>query len=227
MNSRGSSHCVLDSPFLFSSHDKLMWLHPCNKRPNNLQHCLKIIHKPLIESNQLYDHRGSAGTHKSREPVYKECVRGAGVISTRWHISKNLWKELSLVITSVSYPVFWSPQISLVRVHSLIREDTASEEILSYRIVAFLFSEDFLPYVACREDTVAVMNRLHTAWIVTDGQKRFCSSPDRPDRLCCLTSLLLSEYRARLTWGVKGLDVFYLPPSSPEVKNDWSYTSTS
>jgi len=42
------------------------------------------------------------------------------------------------------HPIFRSPQISLVRVQSLIREVSESEEILSYQIAALPFSEEFL-----------------------------------------------------------------------------------
>ena len=75
------------------------------------------------------------------------------------------------MITNVRYPIFRSPQISLVRVHSLLRKVSASDEMLSYRIVALPFSEEFLPYIARRENSVAIMKT--TAWTVTDRGRHF------------------------------------------------------
>ena len=52
-------------------------------------------------------------------------------------------------------------------------------------------------------------------------------SPKRPDRLWGPPSLLLNGYRVsfpRVKWPLR--EVNHSPPSSAEVKNKWSYTST-
>ena len=60
---------------------------------------------------------------------FQECLKGAVVNDYKCH------------------PIFRSPQISLVRVRSLLREVSESEEILSYQVVASPFSEEFFPSV--------------------------------------------------------------------------------
>jgi hypothetical protein len=56
----------------------------------------------------------------------------------------------------------------------------------------------------------------------------FFSSPPRPDRLWDPPSLLSNVYQGALSLGVKrlGREADQLPPSSAEVKNAQSYTST-
>jgi hypothetical protein len=57
--------------------------------------------------------------------------------------------------------------------------------------------------------------------------KRFVCSPKRADRLLGPLSLLLNGYRGsvpRVKW--PGSEVYHSLPSSAEVKNEWSYTST-
>jgi hypothetical protein len=48
-----------------------------------------------------------------------------------------------------------------------------------------------------------------------------------PDRLCCLLSLIVKVYRGYFPWVRQaGREVTHLPPSSGEIKNEWSYTPT-
>jgi hypothetical protein len=62
---------------------------------------------------------------------------------------------------------------------------------------------------------------------VSDGGWQFFSSPPRPDRFWGPPSLLSNNYRGRSP-GVKqpGRESDHSPPSSAEVENAWSYTST-
>ena len=57
---------------------------------------------------------------------------------------------------------------------------------------------------------------------------RFFSIPKRPDRLWGQPSFLFSECVRGIYQGVKRpkRDADHAPPSSAEVKNDWSYIST-
>jgi hypothetical protein len=59
------------------------------------------------------------------------------------------------------------------------------------------------------------------------GMARFVFSPQRPDRLWGLPSLLSNGYQGALSPGVKGQgrEADHSPPSSAEVKNMWIYTS--
>jgi len=55
--------------------------------------------------------------------------------------------------------------------------------------------------------------------------KTFFSSQKRHGRLWGPPSLLLNAYRGYFSWE-SGRGVKWLPPSSAEIKNEWSYTST-
>jgi len=57
----------------------------------------------------------------------------------------------------------------------------------------------------------------------------YFSSPPRLDRLWGPPSLLSNGYQGFFPWGVTrpGRETDNLPPSSAEVKNAWSYPSTS
>jgi hypothetical protein len=57
---------------------------------------------------------------------------------------------------------------------------------------------------------------------------KFFSSPPCPDRFWGPPSLLSNEYQGALSLGVKRpeREAGHSPPSSAEVKNVWSYTST-
>ena len=57
--------------------------------------------------------------------------------------------------------------------------------------------------------------------------KRFISSPKRPNRLCDPPSLLFIGYRGSFP-GIKqpGSQFNHSPPFSVEVKSEWSYTAT-
>jgi hypothetical protein len=59
-----------------------------------------------------------------------------------------------------------------------------------------------------------------------EGGWKFFSSPPRPERLWGPLSLLSSGYWGGLSSGVKrpGGKADHSPPSSPEVKNEWSCT---
>ena len=58
--------------------------------------------------------------------------------------------------------------------------------------------------------------------------KRFFSSSKYPHRLWGPPSLLLNGYRGFLLWvNQSQREVNHSPPSSPQVKNEWNYTSTS
>jgi hypothetical protein len=62
---------------------------------------------------------------------------------------------------------------------------------------------------------------------VRNGVKLFFSSPQREDKLGGPPILLFSGYRGYfLVIKQPGRDVDYSVPSSAEVKNEWSYTST-
>lgn len=56
--------------------------------------------------------------------------------------------------------------------------------------------------------------------------KRFLSTPNRPDQLWCPPSLQGNKYRDSFP-GVErpGRDVDHLPPPSAKAMNEWSYTS--
>jgi hypothetical protein len=70
-----------------------------------------------------------------------------------------------------------------------------------------------------------------SAWMVQGsnpgGEKRFLSSPKRPDRLWGPPSLIFSRYRGSFP-GVKqpGSLFNHSLPFSVEVKSEWSYTTT-
>jgi hypothetical protein len=55
----------------------------------------------------------------------------------------------------------------------------------------------------------------------------FFSSPPRPDRLRGPPSLLFNGYQGLFPWEVKRpwCESDHSPPSSTEIKNEWSYTS--
>jgi hypothetical protein len=59
------------------------------------------------------------------------------------------------------------------------------------------------------------------------GGWEFFSSPPRPERLWGPLSLLFNAYRLFFSPGVKrpGREADHSPPSSDEVKNEWSYTT--
>jgi len=59
--------------------------------------------------------------------------------------------------------------------------------------------------------------------IYSRRSNEFCSSQERPNRLCSLPSVSCAEYRGVLSTGVR----YQLPPSSAEVENERSYTSIS
>jgi hypothetical protein len=58
--------------------------------------------------------------------------------------------------------------------------------------------------------------------------KRFSSTPQHPDWLYGLPSLLSSEYQGHFFPRGKAImhEVNHSPPSTAEVKNVWNYTST-
>jgi hypothetical protein len=63
---------------------------------------------------------------------------------------------------------------------------------------------------------------------IPGGGWEFFSSPPRPERLWGRPSLLSNGYLGALSLGKKrpGREADHSPPSSAEVKNAWSYTST-
>jgi hypothetical protein len=62
---------------------------------------------------------------------------------------------------------------------------------------------------------------------ISAGGNRYFSSPEFPDRLLSVTSLLLNDYRSSFA-GVScpGQELDHSPPSCAGVKNDWSYISS-
>jgi hypothetical protein len=71
-----------------------------------------------------------------------------------------------------------------------------------------------------------------TGWTVqgsvsSRGKRRLFSSPEHPDKVWGLLSLLFSGYWCYflgVKWPRRGFD--HSPPSSTKTKNLWSYTST-
>jgi hypothetical protein len=67
-----------------------------------------------------------------------------------------------------------------------------------------------------------------TVWASNPSKdKGLFSSPNHPDQLWGPINLLFSGFQ-RSFMGIKwlGLDDDHSPPSSVEIKNEWSYTST-
>jgi hypothetical protein len=83
-----------------------------------------------------------------------------------------------------------------------------------------------------RDSSVCIATRLRAGsgfyGTIPGGDWEFFSSPPRPERFWSPPSLLSNGYREALPLGAKGprREANHSPPSSAEVKNAWSYTST-
>jgi hypothetical protein len=89
-----------------------------------------------------------------------------------------------------------------------------------------------LPYLHCVCVCNSVVQRWAAGWLIGGSSSgwgwEFISSLPRPNRFWNPPSLLSSVFQGALSLGVKrpGYEADHSPPSSAEVKNAWSYTST-
>jgi hypothetical protein len=102
-------------------------------------------------------------------------------------------------------------------------------DIISKATRAYLLL-DYLNTYMEPASSVSIVTRLRAvrAGSIADIGREFFSSPPHPDHLWGPPSLIISNGYRGLFPGSKviGREADHSPPSSAEVKNEWSYTST-